>query len=132
AFTNVPFTYKQFFLQRSRWARGMIEAFIAHPGILIQKRLSTFVVYWNLLFPLMDTAYVFFFIPSIIAAFFGYYFLVGPMTLAILPLSILMNSIVYFGQKNMFEFNDLKTRKNIFGFIFYMLFYYFLMVPACL
>ena len=41
-FTNAPTTLKVFVKQRQRWARGMIEAFIKHPSILIKPRLSTF------------------------------------------------------------------------------------------
>jgi len=50
-FTNVPSTVKQLVKQRQRWARGMTEAFLKHPGILLKSRLSTFFIYWNLLFP---------------------------------------------------------------------------------
>lgn len=44
-FTNAPTTLKVFVKQRQRWARGMIEAFIKHPSILIKPRLSTFFIY---------------------------------------------------------------------------------------
>lgn len=47
-FTNAPTTLKVFVKQRQRWARGMIEAFIKHPSMLIKPRLSTFFIYWNL------------------------------------------------------------------------------------
>lgn len=41
-FTNAQTTLKVFVKQRQCWARGMIEAFIKHPSILIKPRLSTF------------------------------------------------------------------------------------------
>ena len=84
SFTNAPDTYRQFFYQRSRWARGLLEAFRHHPKILFQRRLSTFYVYWNLCFILIDFVFCFVFIPGLIAACFGHYFIAGPMTLAVL------------------------------------------------
>jgi len=51
AFTNVPTSYKQFFHQRSRWARGMLEAFVHNPKILFKLRPTLMFVYWNILFP---------------------------------------------------------------------------------
>lgn len=61
-FTNVPATVRQFVRQRQRWARGMLEAFRQHPDILSRPRLSTFFIYWNLLFPWLDVAFTFAFI----------------------------------------------------------------------
>ncbi|WP_131795864.1 glycosyltransferase family 2 protein [Fluoribacter gormanii] len=132
SFTNVPDTYRAFFFQRSRWSRGMIEAFIAHPKILFNPRLITFLMYWDLFFPAIDTAFIFIFIPGIIAAFFGYFFIAGPMTLAVLPLSILMNIIFLHRQGDMFHRKNLKIRRNRLGFLYYLLFYSILMSPACI
>ncbi len=77
-FTNVPSTLKQLVKQRQRWARGMTEAFVKHPRILFKMRLSTFFIHWNLLFPWLDLAFTIGFIPGIIFALFGYYWIVGP------------------------------------------------------
>ncbi|MDI1352706.1 MAG: glycosyltransferase family 2 protein, partial [bacterium] len=87
-FTSVPTSYKIFFHQRSRWARGMVEAFLAYPGILIRPKMITWIVYWNLLFPALDTTFAFAFVPGLIAALFGNYIVAGPMTLAVLPITI--------------------------------------------
>jgi len=91
AFTNAPDTYKQFFFQRSRWARGLIEAFRHYPRLLLRPRLSTFYIYWNLGFILMDSIFFFVFIPGALAALLGYFFIAGPMTLVVLPLGFLSN-----------------------------------------
>ncbi|RMX14988.1 glycosyltransferase family 2 protein [Legionella jordanis] len=63
-FTYVPETYKQFFFQRSRWARGLIEAFRHHPKILTTPRLSMFYIYWNMGVVLFDSVFFFIFIPG--------------------------------------------------------------------
>lgn len=132
AFTCVPATYKAFFHQRSRWARGMIEAFLKHPRVLTKPRLTTFLIYWDLCFPIVDSCYFFIFIPGLIAACFGYFFIVGPMTLAVLPLTILINLLFLRGQHKVFEKHNLKIRKNILGCLVYIVFFYLIMVPSCI
>jgi biofilm PGA synthesis N-glycosyltransferase PgaC len=132
SFTSAPTTYRDFFHQRSRWSRGMIEAFIAYPKILIRPRLITFVVYWNFLYPALDMAFAFIFIPGIIGALFGHYLIAGPMTLAVLPIAIMMNLIFFLGQRKMFKKNQLRVRRNKLGYLCYILFYNFLMTPACI
>lgn len=130
AFTNAPTTYKQFFFQRSRWARGLVEAFRHYPSLLLRPRLSTFYIFWNLGFILLDTIFFFVFIPGAIAALFGYFFIAGPMTLIVLPLGFLSNFIFYSGQKRLFKFNGLYIKKNTLGFIIYVLLYQFMMNPS--
>lgn len=129
-FTNAPMTLKVFVKQRQRWARGMIEAFIKHPAILIKPRLSTFFIHWNLFFPWLDIAFTFGFIPGLILACFGHYWIVGIMTLALLPLAFLLGLLNYKIERSMFKDLDLKVRKNFVGFLLYVLTYSFLLQPA--
>lgn len=129
-FTNAPTELNVFVKQRQRWARGMMEAFIKHPGILIKPRLSTFFIYWNVLFPWLDIAFTFGFIPGIILACFGHFWIVGPMTLALLPMAFLLGFLNYSIEKRMFKAMDLKIRKNLTGFFIYVLAYSFLLQPA--
>lgn len=129
-FTNAPTTLKVFIKQRQRWARGMMEAFIKHPSILIKPRLSTFFIYWNLLFPWLDLAFTFGFIPGLILACFGYYWIVGIMTLALLPMAFLLGLLNYSIERRMFKDLDLKVRKNFSGFFIYVIAYSFLLQPA--
>ena len=131
-FTNVPATLKQFSRQRQRWSRGMIEAFKQHPGILFSPRLSTFFIYWNLLFPLLDLVFTLFFIPGLIMALFGYYWIAGPMTLALLPIAMAMNYVMFFFGKKMFTRLSLQVRTNIGGFLIYAIGYSLIMQPVCL
>ena len=131
-FTNAPATLKQFFRQRRRWARGMVEAFKRHPGILLKAQLPTFFIYWNLLFPLMDLAFTIGFIPGLILALFGYYWIVGPMTLALIPLGLSMNLFMFWVEVKMFNRHHLKVRKNPLGFMIYVFVYSLLLQPICL
>lgn len=130
-FTHAPDTLRQFVRQRQRWSRGMIEAFKVHPGILLQPRLSTFFIYWNLLFPLLDIAYSFGFIPGLILAALGYYWIAGPMTLLLLPMAFMMNFFMFSIGSKMFDAQGLRVRRNISGFIVYALGYSFILQPAC-
>ncbi len=131
-FTNAPATLMQFVRQRQRWSRGMVEGFKQHPGILLKARLSTFFVYWNLFFPLLDFAFTICFIPGIVLALFGFYAIVGPMTLALLPMGFAMNYMMYSIGNKSFKHKHLKVRRNIPGFLVYTLVYSLIMQPACL
>lgn len=131
SFTNAPTTFRQFIRQRQRWSRGLIEAFRCHSGLLLQARMSTLFIWWNLLFPAMDVAYTVLFVPGIILALFGYYWLAGPMTLFVLPLALLINWLMFVIQSGMFATQGLKVRRNVVGFLVYSFVYGFILQPAC-
>jgi len=130
-FTNAPESWRQFFRQRQRWARGMIEAFKLHGSLLFKPRMTTLFIWWNLTFPYMDFVYVLAFIPGIILAFFGFYWIVGPMTLFVLPLAFLLNYLMFSIQSRMFTDQGLKVRRNFRGFLCYALLYSLVLQPAC-
>ncbi|BDE06791.1 glycosyl transferase [Vulcanimicrobium alpinum] len=130
AFTNVPTSYGAFFKQRRRWARGLIEAFRRHPEVLIQPRLNAVFIYWNLLFPLLDAVYLFVFVPGVVMALFGRFDLAGPATIAVLPLALLINLVIFRTQQPMFARQGLLVRRNLFGFLSYLLVYSLMLQPA--
>lgn len=129
AFTDVPITLKHLSRQRSRWARGMIEALKIikpwHQPIKYIRYLTGI----NLIMPYLDIVYTFCWIPGLILALFGKYWIVGPMTLFVLPIALLQNYILYSYQRSIFRSLNLRIRKNRFGFVFYVLFYQVLMSP---
>jgi biofilm PGA synthesis N-glycosyltransferase PgaC len=129
-FTNVPETLKVFIKQRQRWARGMIEAFKQHPDVLMRPRLSTFFICWNLFYPWLDLAFTFAFVPGIVLACFGYHWIAGPMTVALLPLAALMSTLMYVVEKRMFDGSGLKVRTNPLGMVLYILGYSLMLQPA--
>lgn len=131
-FTNAPTTLKQFARQRKRWSRGMIEAFKKHPDILLLPSLPTVFVYWNLFFPFLDAVFTLAFVPGIVLALFGYYWIVGPITLALVPMAMAMNYFMYRIGRDMFRDKGLKVRFNPSGFFIYSLFYSFIMQPVSL
>lgn len=130
-FTNAPDTWKQFIRQRQRWSRGLIEAFKLHWPLMFKLRMTTLFIWWNAMFPYMDLVYTFAFIPGLVLALFGYYYIAGPLTLFVLPLSLTVNFVMYGVQNRMFVNQGLRVRRNIFGFAFYALLYSAILQPAC-
>jgi poly-beta-1,6-N-acetyl-D-glucosamine synthase len=129
-FTNAPDELGNFVRQRRRWARGMLEAFRHHPGVLLVPRMSTFFVYWNLLFPWLDFAYTAAFIPGVILALFGVFWIAGPMTLALLPMALLMNFLMFRISVRMFDAQGLRVRRNVGGFLLYAFAYSLVLQPV--
>lgn len=131
AFTNAPTTFRQFALQRKRWSRGLIEAIHHHEDLLFKPRLSTMFIWWNLLFLPLDLVYSFVFLPGIVLALFGHFYIAGPMTLAVLPLAGIWNLVIYRVQSRMMRDQNLKVRHNPGGLVFYLIAYTLLMQPVC-
>lgn len=130
-FTKVPDRLVQFSRQRQRWSRGLMEAFARHGGLLFKPRMSTLFIWWNLLFLPMDLVYTLVFIPGLVAALFGYYWIAGLMTLLVLPLAAAWNLIIFRVQQRMFKSQDMRVRRNIGGFVFYTLGYTLILQPVC-
>jgi biofilm PGA synthesis N-glycosyltransferase PgaC len=130
-FTNAPESLQQFVRQRQRWARGMMEAFRQFPDILVKPRLTTLFVWWNLLFPWLDLAYTVFFVPGVLLALFGIYWIAGPLTLALLPMALGINYVMYRVGSQMFASNGLRVRRNLSGFLTYAFVYSLILQPAC-
>ncbi|MGM0777188.1 MAG: glycosyltransferase family 2 protein [Bacillota bacterium] len=130
AFTDVPSTLSHFAKQRSRWARGMIEGLNEIKPWNQPQIYTKYLTGVNLVMPYLDMVYTFFWIPGLMLAFFGYFWIVGPMTLFVLPLTILSYGILYMYQKHyVFKNLNLKVRKNILGFFTFILFYQMIMSP---
>jgi biofilm PGA synthesis N-glycosyltransferase PgaC len=130
-FTLVPETYRQFFRQRKRWSRGLIEAFKTYPATLFKAKMNFPFIWYNLFFPLIDSIYLIFFLPGLIAAvFFHNYLIVGLMTALLLPLAIISNGLFFWQQRRIFTEHGLKVRINPLGFVVYMLAFQAIMAPA--
>lgn len=130
-FTNAPETWKQFIRQRHRWSRGLIEAFKEHWHLLFKLRLSMIYIWWNVAFPYLDLAYTLAFIPGVILALFGHYWIAGPLTLLLLPMALVINWIIYSAQTKTFVEYEIEPSNNIWSFMFYSFFYSIILQPAC-
>ncbi len=131
AFTDCPNSLKKFIHQRRRWSRGLIEAVKENPKILIKPRMTTMYIWWNAMFPFMDFAYTLGFLPGLILAVFGIYWIIGPLTLALLPMAMLLNWQMSIKGRRIFREKNLKIRSNFLGLITYVFLYGLILQPAC-
>lgn len=133
AFTEAPIGLTHFIRQRSRWARGMIEGLRAIKPWQQANKYYKVLTGIDLLIPYMDFSYTVFFIPGCILALFGHYYIVGPMILLVLPVTIASFMILFLYQKKkVFDLLNLKVRKHYFAFIVFLLGYQLLMSPVSL
>jgi biofilm PGA synthesis N-glycosyltransferase PgaC len=131
-FTDAPKSFRQFYQQRKRWSRGLIEALHTHRSLLFKPRLSTLFVWWNCLFLPLDLTFTFIFIPGLVAAALGHFWIAGPQTLLLLPLALIWNGVIFNIQRKMFQAKGLHVRRNVTGLLFYVLAYAIVMQPVCL
>lgn len=131
AFTGAPENAKAFARQRRRWARGMIEGLHEHGGALLKgRRTNAHAVLVNFVFPFVDTVYSIAFPIGIALALFGNFAIVGPMTLAVLSLNVLLSGIMFHLSRQSFEEVGLQVRQNRLGFLGYLLTYQLFMSPV--
>lgn len=132
AFTAIPKISKHFFRQRSRWARGMIEGIKNIPPWHQPTYMKKFLTGVDLIIPIIDLFYTFVWIPGLVLACFGKYYIVGPYTLFVLPLNMGINLIMYSYQIRVFGRLNLRVRKNRLGFFAYVLIYQLISSPISL
>lgn len=131
AFTDAPTSLGHFAKQRSRWARGMIEGLKEIKPWQQPQVYTKYLTGINFMMPFLDIVYTLCWIPGLILAFFGIKLIVGPMTLLVLPLTLISYSTLYFYQKNyVFRNLNLKIRKNRLGFLFFLLCFQMIMSPV--
>jgi biofilm PGA synthesis N-glycosyltransferase PgaC len=130
AFTDAPVRLRHFVRQRRRWARGMIEGLREHgPSLLRGRRLHVHAVAANCLFPYLDTVYTIALPVGVVLALSGNFLIVGPMTAAVLPISLTIALTMYLRQRAVFRALNLRVRRNLAGFLLYVLAYQLLMSP---
>jgi biofilm PGA synthesis N-glycosyltransferase PgaC len=130
AFTSVPNNLRILARQRSRWARGMIEALKTTKPWQQPQIYTKYLTGINLIMPYLDLSYTFFWLPGLILACFGHFWIVGPYTLLVFPLTFISYAVLYTYQKYVFRRLNLKVRKNFSGFILFMLGYQMIMSPV--
>ncbi len=109
----------------------MIEGLHEHGGALLAGgRSNVHAVLVNFLFPFIDLVYSIAFPIGIVLALFGNFAIVGPMTLAVLPLNLLLSGVMFHFSKQSFEEVGLKVRQNRIGFLGYLLTYQLFMSPV--
>jgi len=132
AFTGAPEDVRAFARQRRRWARGMIEGLREHGATLLTGgRSNAHAVLVNFIFPYVDVVYsIAFPIGVVLAVVFGNFAIVGPMTLAVLPLNFALSMIMFNLSKQSFDEVGLRVRQNRIGYLGYLLTYQLFMSPV--
>jgi biofilm PGA synthesis N-glycosyltransferase PgaC len=69
------------------------------------------------------------FIPGLVLAFCGFYWLAGPITLLVLPLAVLWNVVIFRIQTRMLKRMGIRMERSVAGFVFFALAYPLLMQP---
>ncbi|HEY3809841.1 MAG TPA: glycosyltransferase, partial [Acidimicrobiales bacterium] len=124
AFTAVPAELRHFARQRARWARGMIEGIRAVKPWKQPRPMTAIMTAFDLLLPLLDFAYTFLWMPGLVLACFGIYWFVGIYTVAVLPLTLLVNGLLYrYQRRRVFVPFGLRVRRNLLGLVSYVVFY---------
>jgi biofilm PGA synthesis N-glycosyltransferase PgaC len=130
AFTDAPVRFSHFVRQRRRWARGMIEGLREHGKELLRgRRLHAHAVAANCLFPYLDTVYTVAIPVGLVLALTGNFVIVGPMTAAVLPISLAIALTMYVRQRSVFRTLGLRIRRNLLGFVLYVLVYQLVISP---
>jgi biofilm PGA synthesis N-glycosyltransferase PgaC len=123
-FTGVPTTLRQLGRQRSRWARGMLEGISAVPPWSPRKRTVRALAMIDLVIPFLDLAYVLAWLPGIGLAATGRFWIVGPMTLAVMPMTLLLYGLLYRIQKRtVFGPLGLRPRRDVGAFLLFLTVY---------
>jgi poly-beta-1,6-N-acetyl-D-glucosamine synthase len=131
AFTDAPSKLVHLARQRARWVCGMVEG-IRNIRPWSQPRwLSRFLTGIDLLIPALDLAYTAVWLPGLLLALTGRFWIVGSYTLAVLPLTLLVNFILYrYQRRQVFDVLGLQVRRNRLGFFAFVLLYQMLMSPV--
>jgi biofilm PGA synthesis N-glycosyltransferase PgaC len=128
AFTTAPEKLSHFVRQRARWARGMLEGLRTVPPWRQEHGLAKVLTAIDFVIPLLDSAYVFVWIPGLVLACFGIFWIIGPMTAAVLPLTLAVYGILYrYQRRQVFEPLGLHVRRNVLGLFLFIVVYQLIM-----
>jgi len=130
-FTKAPTTINGFWRQRQRWARGMMEGLKRYGNLVCQGNLTAFFVGVDFVVPLLDLFYSIVFLPGLLLALTGRFYIVGPMTLLVIPITLFIVLVMFQKQRQVFDELHLRVRRNSLGFVLFMLFYQALTSPIC-
>jgi biofilm PGA synthesis N-glycosyltransferase PgaC len=131
AFTDVPVTLRHLAIQRARWARGMLEGLRTVPPWRQPSPMARALTGLDVLIPVLDVGYTFLWLPGLVLACFGHFWVVGPYTVFVLPITLVVNYLLYrFQRRQVFNRLGLRVRRNATGFVAYVLLYQAVMSPV--
>jgi poly-beta-1,6-N-acetyl-D-glucosamine synthase len=132
-FTIVPDRLRRLLRQRSRWARGMFEGLRLHPPPTQPRVLAKLVCGIDYLVPLLDLGVVFFWVPGLMLALFGYPLIVGWWSMLLLPITLAIFSFLrWWQERHVFRRLGVHVGRDVRGFLGYVFLYQVLMSGAAL
>jgi biofilm PGA synthesis N-glycosyltransferase PgaC len=124
AFTSVPTRLAPFVRERQRWTSGLIEGLREHGGALLQeRRLRRHTIAVGFLTPYVDGVYTCAMAAGILLAARGDLSILGPLLIAVLPVSAGLAALMLSRQRASFRKLGLRIRWNPAGFALYLLGY---------
>lgn len=115
-YTIVPETLNGLYNQRKRWGIGMLEGLSAVPPRKQATLFSRYFTFVNLSVIYLDLAFLFGFVPGVILALLGYYYLAGFLTLFTAAVCVLLFLSMYRYQKKL----CISFQNSICGFICFL------------
>lgn len=116
-YTVVPETVSGLYNQRKRWAMGMLEGFSCVPLWRQGTVYSRYFAFVNLSVLYLDLAFLFGFLPGVLLAFFGCFYLVGVLTLVTVGVCLLLFLSIYLYQKRL----GIPFQNSVWGFVCFLL-----------
>lgn len=132
AYTDAPTGLRAYFRQRQRWSRGMIEGLRLHGSRLVaQRRMVSHSIVNNYLMPYLDAAYTVAVPVGIVLALRGEFLIIGPLTLAVMPVNLTVIAFMRRGQRRAYDWAQLPhPHRDIWGFVSFLFAYHLITAPA--
>lgn len=132
AFTEVPEKFVHLIRQRKRWARGMIEALKQVSPWKIQNPVSRFFTGLDLVVPYIDLCFSLVWVPGLILCAFGYYGIVGPNSLIVLPLTLFIFYVLHLYQRRVLGKLGIRQKRSFAGLLGFIFLFPILIAPVAL
>lgn len=117
AFTTTPERLRDLIRQRSRWARGMLEGIRAIPPYRQRRSTTRALTAVDLAIPFLDLAYLLLWLPGLALACLGQFWIVGPMTAAVVPVTLAVYWLLYrFQERQVLQPLGIEARRDLWGF----------------
>jgi len=132
AYTEAPTGLRAYVRQRQRWSRGMIEGLRLHGArLMVQRRMVSHSIANNFLMPYLDATYSVAMPIGLFEALRGDFLIVGPLTLAIMPVNLVVIAVMRRGQRRAYDRARLShPHRDVWAFVSFLLAYHLVTAPA--
>ncbi|MFM9126816.1 MAG: glycosyltransferase [Solirubrobacterales bacterium] len=133
AFTHTPSTFRGFYRQRSRWARGMVQGLNRHgAGMLLRGRAFIYSVLVDYVLPWIDFALIVVMVPGVILALTGRFYVISWLTFAVLLLNFAILRFMAWKEDGVWDRAGLPRYRDPIGLFIYAVSFQAFVAPASL